>query len=258
MTTWLDAVSFNADGLVPAIAQDYRTGRVLMMAWMNADSLLLTHEKEMAVYWSRSRQKLWAKGETSGHVQLVKEIRLDCDNDVIILQVEQIGGIACHTGRESCFYRVLKNNQWQTVDPVLKDPNAIYDNPVHADHLEPSEQTLAKLETYDVLTALNNTLSERKVASPDSSYVASLYAKGLNKILEKIGEEATETIIAAKDLAIDTANQQLEKDMIYEVADLWFHTMVMLSHFNVPVDAVTSELARRFGLSGLAEKAARA
>ena len=126
MSSWLDAVNWNSDGLVPAIAQDAETGRILMMAWMNRESLQLSAERGEAVYWSRSRNKLWHKGETSGHIQKLHEIRLDCDEDVIVLQVEQLGGIACHTGRESCFYRVLKAGQWHTVDPVLKDPSDIY------------------------------------------------------------------------------------------------------------------------------------
>ena len=126
MANWLDEVGFDANGLVPAIAQDAASGKVLMLAWMNRESLQLTAEKREAVYWSRSRQKLWHKGEESGHVQKVVEIRFDCDADVILLKVEQAGGIACHTGRESCFYRVLKNNQWVTVDSVIKDPTDIY------------------------------------------------------------------------------------------------------------------------------------
>ena len=121
-----DMIRWTADGLVPAIAQDHKTGRILMMAWMNPESLQLTSEEGIAVYWSRSRGKLWRKGESSGHTQIVHEIRLDCDEDVIVLMVEQKGGMACHTGRESCFYRVLKDGQWQTVDPVLKDPKDIY------------------------------------------------------------------------------------------------------------------------------------
>lgn len=121
-----DTIRWTADGLVPAIAQDHKTGRILMMAWMNPESLQLTAEEGIAVYWSRSRGKLWRKGESSGHTQIVHEVRLDCDEDVIVLMVEQKGGMACHTGRESCFYRVLKDGQWQTVDPVLKDPKDIY------------------------------------------------------------------------------------------------------------------------------------
>lgn len=124
--SWLDEIRWDEKGLAPAIAQDAKTGRILMVAWMNRESLALTAEKGEAVYWSRSRNKLWHKGEESGHVQKVNEIRLDCDEDVIVLQVEQQGGIACHTGRESCFYRVLKNGNWEAVDPVLKDPSEIY------------------------------------------------------------------------------------------------------------------------------------
>ncbi len=126
MSSWLDTVNWNSDGLVPAIAQDATTGRILMMAWMNRESLQLSAERGEAVYWSRSRNQLWHKGETSGHIQKLHEIRLDCDEDVVVLQVEQLGGIACHTGRESCFYRVLKDGEWQTVEPVLKDPADIY------------------------------------------------------------------------------------------------------------------------------------
>ncbi|MCE3251724.1 MAG: hisI [Cellvibrio sp.] len=126
MSSWLDTVNWNSDGLVPAIAQDANTGRILMMAWMNRESLQLSAERGEAVYWSRSRNQLWHKGETSGHIQKLHEIRLDCDEDVVVLQVEQLGGIACHTGRESCFYRVLKDGEWQAVEPVLKDPAEIY------------------------------------------------------------------------------------------------------------------------------------
>ncbi|MBP8020707.1 MAG: phosphoribosyl-AMP cyclohydrolase [Agitococcus sp.] len=129
---WLDSVKFDEHGLIPAIAQDAQTGRILMVAWMNREALQLTADNKRGVYWSRSRQKLWHKGEESGHIQVVKEIRLDCDADVITLQIEQLGGISCHTGRESCFYRKLDDNrQWQIVDPVLKDPHSIYEHPKH-------------------------------------------------------------------------------------------------------------------------------
>jgi len=123
---WLDDIKWDEKGLVPAIAQDAETGKVLMFAWMNRDSLQQTVDSGSAVYWSRSRNKLWPKGEESGHVQKVKEIRLDCDNDVLILKVEQIGGIACHTGRESCFYKKYENGSWQTVEDVIKNPDEIY------------------------------------------------------------------------------------------------------------------------------------
>ena len=125
-SAWIDVIKWNSDGLIPAIAQDAKTGRILMMAWMNKTALELSAQLNQAVYWSRSRNKLWHKGESSGHTQQIHEIQLDCDEDVIILQVEQMGGIACHTGRHSCFYRVLKDGQWQVVEPVLKDPSEIY------------------------------------------------------------------------------------------------------------------------------------
>ena len=125
-STWLEELAWSADGLVPAIVQDAASGRVLMFAWMNREALALTQATGEAHFWSRSRRKLWRKGEESGHVQILHEMRLDCDADVIILMVEQIGDIACHTGRQSCFYRVFENGDWKTVDPVLKDPHAIY------------------------------------------------------------------------------------------------------------------------------------
>lgn len=125
---WLDEVNFPEDGLIPAIAQDVHSKRVLMLAWVNRQALVETIETGRACYWSRSRDRLWIKGEESGHIQQVKEVHLDCDADVIIFMVEQMGEIACHTGRESCFFRVLKDGQWQTTDPVIKDPAEIYGN----------------------------------------------------------------------------------------------------------------------------------
>ncbi len=122
----LKKIQFDSDGLIPAIAQDFVTGKILMFAWMNAESLALTIEKQQVVYYSRSRKKLWFKGEESGHTQLIKEIFTDCDNDVILLKVEQTGGIACHTGRKSCFFQKLEHNNWAAVEPVLKDPKDIY------------------------------------------------------------------------------------------------------------------------------------
>jgi phosphoribosyl-AMP cyclohydrolase len=123
---WLDEVRWGADGLVPAIAQDADSGRVLMLAWMNRESLALTVAEGRAIYWSRSRGKLWRKGEESGNVQRLRELRLDCDADVVLLLVEQVGGVACHTGRERCFYRRLADGTWETVEPVLRDPEAMY------------------------------------------------------------------------------------------------------------------------------------
>lgn len=298
---WLERVKFNSSGLIPAIAQDRQTGRILMMAWMNAEALALTASSMTAVYYSRSRSQLWHKGETSGHTQQVHEIRLDCDGDVIVLLVTQIGGIACHTGRESCFYRLLDTSAdepvWQTVDAVIKDPSDIYsDQKTHSDshsdgqscpHHNTADTSLRltaavsadldkqlNMEATEVLRALDDILLARKSASADSSYVASLYHKGINKILEKVGEEAVESIIAAKDLAQLTSEsqtqahtqaqsepaadwQQAQHELIYEVADVWFHTLVTLAWFNIGSEQVLNELARRFGLSGLDEKAAR-
>jgi phosphoribosyl-AMP cyclohydrolase len=123
---WLNKVNWSEEGLVPAIAQDAESGDVLMVAWMNREALKQTVELGEAVYWSRSRKKLWHKGEESGHTQKVREIRLDCDEDVVLLKVEQAGGIACHTGRRSCFFQKLEKGKWLAVEPVLKDPHEIY------------------------------------------------------------------------------------------------------------------------------------
>lgn len=289
LPAWLTAVNFNADGLIPAIAQDNESGRILMMAWMNAESLQLTAQTQTAVYFSRSRAKLWHKGESSGHTQRVHDIRLDCDADVIVLSVTQAGGIACHTGRESCFYQRLdlsgQTPKWQTVDKVLKDPADIYKSDAglsttHQDTAVDTKTDIAdgvdnaaniignsnnqgKAAIHSILQQLDTVLAERKQADADSSYVASLYAKGLNKILEKVGEESTESIIAAKDFAHCDESRDKEQydearhELIYEVADVWFHTLVGLAWFDIESDAVLNELGRRFGLSGIDEKAAR-
>ncbi|HYG54846.1 MAG TPA: phosphoribosyl-AMP cyclohydrolase [Burkholderiales bacterium] len=126
MSGWLDEVPWNGDGLVAAVAQDAASGRVLTVAWMNREALERTVQAGEAHYWSRSRKRLWRKGEESGHVQKVREVRIDCDADAVLLLVEQVGGIACHTGRESCFFRKLEKGKWVSVDPVLKDPSLIY------------------------------------------------------------------------------------------------------------------------------------
>jgi phosphoribosyl-ATP pyrophosphohydrolase/phosphoribosyl-AMP cyclohydrolase len=254
-----------------------------MMAWMNAEALQLTAQTQTAVYFSRSRAKLWHKGESSGHTQTVHDIRLDCDADVIVLSVTQAGGIACHTGRESCFYQRLdlsgQTPEWQTVDKVLKDPADIYHSHESTSDTHEIENTgantdsdtiqaqpdtaQAQVDKASVLQQLDSVLAERKQADADSSYVASLYAKGLNKILEKVGEESTESIIAAKDFAncdesTDKASyDEARHELIYEVADVWFHTLVGLAWFDIESDAVLNELGRRFGLSGIDEKAAR-
>jgi phosphoribosyl-AMP cyclohydrolase len=123
---WLEQIQWTADGLAPAIAQDAASGRVLMLAWMSRESLRRTVECGEAVYWSRSRQQLWHKGETSGNIQKVRNIRLDCDHDVLLLDIDQIGGVACHTGRQSCFFEELREGEWTITDPILKDPHEMY------------------------------------------------------------------------------------------------------------------------------------
>ena len=123
-----EQITWNDQGLVPAIAQDWRSGEVLMLAWMNREALALTIQEKRAIYWSRSRQALWRKGEESGHVQQLRELRIDCDADTVLMKVEQVGGIACHTGRRSCFYRVLDGGSWQETDAVVKPPGEIYGN----------------------------------------------------------------------------------------------------------------------------------
>ena len=124
--SYLDEIPWNGEGLIAAVTQDEKTGKVLTVAWMNRDALKQTVETQQAVYWSRSRRRLWRKGEESGFVQKVREVRLDCDADAVLLLVEQVGGIACHTGRERCFFRKLEKGEWVSVDPVLKDPSLIY------------------------------------------------------------------------------------------------------------------------------------
>ena len=269
-TRWLDAVQFDANGLIPAIAQDHATGRVLMLAWMNREALAQTVAKGQAVYWSRSRQQLWHKGETSGHWQQVHAIRLDCDSDALVLSVTQVGGIACHTGRESCFYQLLTDDNgthtWITTDAVRKDPQAIYgtqadeaQTQTHAYNDDAPNATARHAippASNNILPALEDVLYQRKTARADSSYVASLYQKGADKILQKVGEEAVEMILAAKTYQ-QTDDDTTRDALIYECADLWFHIMVTLAWFNIPLDAVTQELARRFGLSGLDEKRSR-
>lgn len=124
--SWIDQINWNDQGLLPVVVQDANNSTVLMHAWMNKEALLKTNESGKAVYWSRSRNKLWMKGESSGHVQWVQSIRLDCDNDTLLLSVKQEGGIACHTGRAHCFYQELIDNEWQTIDAIIKDPKEIY------------------------------------------------------------------------------------------------------------------------------------
>lgn len=215
-----DAVKWNADGLVCAVVQDRVRGTVLMQAWMNADALEQTLSTGQATFWSRSRGEIWVKGLTSGNTQQVLDVRLDCDGDCLLLLVDPAGP-ACHTGETSCFYRSADVTGWQDAPP-------------------PSATTLSALAAQ---------LESRKNADPGSSYAASLYAKGRHKILQKLGEEAVETVLAG------TGDET--QPLVYEMADLWFHALVLLADAGLSPDDILAELARRQGVSGLAEKAAR-
>ena len=194
-----------------------------MLAWMSRESLALTLDEGRTVFWSRSRGRLWRKGETSGNVQRVREVRLDCDGDALLIAVDQSGGAACHTGKRSCFFQALEE----------------------ADAGTRAEGNLPG----GALESLARRLEERKSADPATSWTARLYAKGLDAILKKVGEEATETVLAAK--GGDRSR------IVAETADLWFHTMVMLANLGLGPEDVLEELDRRAGRSGLAEKAAR-
>lgn len=241
---YLDDVRWNADGLVPSVAQSADTGRVLTLAWMNRAALSATVASGYAHYWSRSRRKLWKKGETSGHVQAVREVRLDCDGDALLLVVDQEGGIACHTGHERCFFNRLEEGEWRDAEPIVKDPALIYGRAQPA-----AQPRAAALEGDAALAAIAATIEARKGADPGASYVASLLARGDDAILKKIGEEATETLLAAKGADASA--------LVHEVADLWFHCLVLLASRNLAPADVVAELNRRHGTSGLDEKRSR-
>jgi phosphoribosyl-AMP cyclohydrolase / phosphoribosyl-ATP pyrophosphohydrolase len=203
---------FDANGLIPAIAQDAETGQVLMLAYMNREALSRTQETGFAHYYSRSRQRLWKKGEDSGHVQRVRGIHYDCDGDALLLAVEQTDA-ACHTGNRSCFYR------WVTAET----PHAPV--PARAD--------------LGVLSDVYQVILQRKVQPPEGSYVASLLGKGEGQVLKKVLEEATEVLLATRD------NDRGQ--IIYEMADLWFHTLVLLAQRGIQPAEIAGELARRAG-----------
>jgi len=225
----ISRVKFDPAGLVPAIAQDRATGDVLMLAYMNRESIEKTLECGRACFYSRSRKKLWLKGETSGNFLYVRAIRYDCDGDTLLLSVDPAGP-ACHTGERSCFYRELSIPESEGT------------------HLE-AEGTHLEADGSSILTGLQKVLEERKSASPESSYVASLYAGGAEAILAKVAEEAGEFIEAAR--------SEPDKETIHEAADLLFHTMVMLCKRDIKIEQVLGELARRFGTSGIEEKRSR-
>jgi len=210
-------------GLVPVIVQDVDSNEVLMLAYMNEEALNLTQKTGFAHYFSRSRNKIWKKGESSGNTQEVKEILVDCDNDTILLKVKQ-KGVACHTGRKSCFF-----TKFDTKEKILDKEQEI---------------------EYNFIDKLYHTLLDRKNKDPNTSYVASLYHKGENSFLKKVAEEAAEFCFAIKDNNKD--------EIIYEAADLAFHTLVALAYKNIHPEAILEELKRREGVSGIEEKKNRA
>ena len=227
----LKEVKFDEKGLVPAIIQDAQQGEVLMVAYMNRLALEKTLETGYTHFWSRSRNRLWKKGEESGHVQKVEEILIDCDSDTLLVKVHQEGA-ACHTGHRSCFFRRLDREGWQEKGEKVFNPQEVYGGGCTIlEHI------------YEVI------LDRKHHIDRQDSYVASLFRKGLDAILKKVGEEATEVVLAGKDGD--------RERVVYEVADLFFHTLVAMGYYNVPPSDVYGELGRRFGRSGLEEKEER-
>jgi phosphoribosyl-ATP pyrophosphohydrolase/phosphoribosyl-AMP cyclohydrolase len=220
----LDSINWEKTPLIPAIVQEWGSEEVLMLAYMNEEALKLTLSTHLAHYYSRSRQKMWQKGESSGHLQHVKELYLDCDQDTILLKVVQDGGVACHTGRKSCFFQ-------------------------RVDMSETPSEVIKQIDSYSISDKLYHIIQERKFADAKSSYVASLFSKGENAILKKVVEEAGELCFAIKDKNSD--------DIVYEAADLLFHSLVALGYADINPDLVKQELERRFGLSGIEEKNSR-
>jgi len=216
-------LTWGPDGLLPAIAQDALTGQVVMQAYMNEESLRKTLETGTAWYWSRSRGKLWNKGETSGHVQQVREIRTDCDGDAILLLVEQ-AGVACHEGTFSCFTRRIDSSPKTLIDTAYWP-------------LQPG--TLAGYDIGSILRELTAVLVDRRVNPDPESYTSKLFVKGSDAYCKKIGEEATEVVLAVK-------NRDRE-NLAFEVADLWFHSLIALVDAGVDPQAVAEQLASRRG-----------
>ncbi|SHG36904.1 phosphoribosyl-ATP pyrophosphatase /phosphoribosyl-AMP cyclohydrolase [Thermosyntropha lipolytica DSM 11003] len=214
----LDNLQFDQKGLIPAIIQDYKTGQVLMMAYMNEEALKKTIETGKTWFYSRSRQKLWMKGEESGHIQEVKEISYDCDADTLLIKVEQTG-VACHTGHYSCFYRDIEGRE---VEEKVFDEEVIY---------APGKEGPAILfELYEIIKS-------RKENRPEGSYTAYLFNQGIDKILKKVGEETAEVIIAAKNPD--------KGETVYEIADLIYHLMVLMVEKEVELSDIFAELRKR-------------
>lgn len=220
----LNKIKFDENGLVPAIAQDYRSGEVLMMAYMDREAIEKTLSSGKAHYFSRSRGRLWLKGETSGHFQHIKGIYYDCDIDTILLKVEQVG-VACHTGERSCFYREIET-PFKNVETPRRD-----------------------VSTAPILDSVYKVVLDRKSNPRENSYVSSLFSKGTDSILKKIGEEASELLISGKGTK--------KEEVIHEMADLWFHSLILLGHLDIKPEEVYGELNRRFGKSGIEEKEQR-
>lgn len=212
------------NGMIPVITQENSSGEVLMLAYMDKEALDLTISTNLAHYYSRSKQRIWKKGESSGHLQEVIDILVDCDNDTILLKVNQTG-VACHTGRKTCFYTSLKTDE------------------------EISKVEVNTQSTYGVIDSLYNTIIDRKFSDANKSYTAQLLQGKENSMLKKIIEEAGEFTFAVKDN--DT------QEIVYEAADVVYHMMVALASKNINPDRVKQELARRFGLSGIEEKNSR-
>ncbi len=213
----IDKIKFDERGLVPAIIQDFQSGQVLMMAYMNEESLRKTIETGKTWFYSRSRQQLWMKGETSGHIQTVKDMCYDCDEDCLLIQVEQ-SGAACHTGHYSCFYR---NASGEEVEPIVFDPDQVYN---------PQGNAAILYELYNVIT-------DRKANMPAGSYTTYLFEKGLDKILKKVGEENAEVIIAAKNRS--------KEELVYESSDLIYHLLVLLVEQGIYLEDIFAELKSR-------------
>ena len=214
------------NGLIPAIAQDYLTNEVLMLAFMNKEALKLSLQSGYAHYFSRTKNRLWKKGEQSGHTQEIIECYLDCDKDTLLLKVKQ-EGVACHTGNQTCFFNQI------SLDTITQK----------------SQNTIDTSKLYGAVDTLYHTLLKRKNANPNTSYTASLFHKGENTIAKKIVEEAAELGFAIKD--------KESKDIIYEAADLLYHSLVGLAYRDLSPDLVKQEIIRRFGLSGIEEKNSR-
>ena len=227
---WIASLKFDGEGLIPAIIQDAANSQVLMVAYMNPESLQKTLLTRKTHFWSRSRQELWLKGETSGHYQFVKEVRFDCDQDTLLIKVDQVGP-ACHTGHRSCFYRSLPPASLKTG----ADSEAGASAPLKAGGPAEEGRSAILQEVYEVI-------QDRKRNRPAGSYTASLLAAGKDRILKKVAEEAGEVIIASKN--------DNRKEIVWELADLWFHTLLLMGFHDIPPEAVYRELAQRSSHEG--------